>query len=214
MPKEKVAKKRVKPPRWTGLKPTPEGLEEWMRLANLVPPGDVLPELVPERPVVNTATAPHLRGSLILSWDRALERLYEFPPAVQAELITASKAEVPNEVKEQFSSSFLPPDDNFWRLYLMSERYNKIRTACQLREIASTKNTDPIETLVSVLRRTDLNYLRQCELSECANVFYATKSRQPGCSPDHSTKIRRKKKYKGDVESRHPKKRAEAARKR
>lgn len=216
MPKQKVAQKGVKPPRWSGLKQTPEGLEEWIRLANLVPPGTVLPELVPESPTVNTTTSPNvrLRGCLVLSWDRGLERLYELPPDVQTELITASKAEVPREVKDHFPPSFLPPESNFWRMVLMSERYNKIRAACQLREITSTKDTDPIETLVSVLRRTDLNYLRQCELSDCANIFYATKSRQPGCCPDHSTKVRRKRKYKKDVESRHPKRRAKTARKR
>jgi hypothetical protein len=75
MPTEKVARKRVKPPNWTGLKARPEGLDEWVRLANLIPRGSTLPEIAPVTSRIESS-------GVALTWAATLERLHDLPPTV------------------------------------------------------------------------------------------------------------------------------------
>ena len=189
--KEKVAKPQAKASkRWTGLKVPPPGLKERIKVANMVPPGTFLPDrLIPLG---------------ITSWAEIVGRINRLPAELREDLLARAEAERPKDLAEAWRHLDEDWRDVF-RVAQVSERYNKIRSAYWLLRMVSqseAKSIEPLEELVSILRRADLSYLRQCDY--CQQIFYATKSIQPGCTPDHSTKLRKQRKYKKDVERRHP----------
>lgn len=205
---QKQGRKR---PVGTGLKPTPPHLAEWIRLANLVPVGTFLPDIVV---LDRLGDGP--------SWADVLERVFVLPPAVQNELIARSQQTPPPEDSVTRQDDWwkgIPPD--LVKIAVVDECYNRIRTAyLHLRMIsqADSRSIDPLESLVRDLRYADLSYLRQCAYGKCGKIFYASKSRQPGCTPEHSSAVRKKNKRERDKKNRQdPKikqKRAKTTRKR
>ncbi len=207
MTKEKVAKKRAKPEkRWTGLKQAPPGLKEWIELANMVPAGTFLPDLHPI--------------GVAYSWDEFVAKVNRLPTSLREDLLEHVEDEPPYEdwCRDLKTGELKIRRELWWEIQI-DERYDKIRAAYWFLRMVSrseTKSIDPLETLVSILRRADLSYLRQCAYAKCGAVFFAGKSKQQGCIPEHSEKFRKKEKYRKDVERRHPnpKMRAKTASKR
>ncbi len=199
--------KRVKPHTWTGAKARPDELGRWIELANIAV-GEVLPEIpspIARSPDSSEVSGVH--GGVFLTWARELDYLQELPPNVGTRLVEASKAKVTDAIRNRYPAAhFLRDDDLFWRKVLMTDAYNEIRAANLLHQIAMRGKADrePLERFFSVLRKTDLNYLRVCRIDECKAIFYADKSRQPGCTPEHSAKFRRRRQYALDKARRHP----------
>ena len=176
---KKAAKNKLLPSRSKrGLKLAPPDLAEFIRLANLVPRGTFLPDIVP-------------RGQPV-SWVGTLERILELPSEVQAELMAAcSKA----------------PDD-FWRVSRVYGCYDKIRVAYLHLGMLSrdeSESIDALESLMSTLRFVEPSYLRRCEV--CNRIFYAKRKTQKGCTTKHSTILRKREKYARDKANREYKKR-------
>jgi len=208
--KQTSAKSGVLPSRSTGLKQPPANLAEWIRLANLVPAETYLPDIVVFDRFDNGP-----------SWAEVLERIFLLPPAVQNELITRSRRAPTADEDEIWGLKGLHPDSN--KMWQVDQHYNKIRTAyLHLRMISqaesNSKSIDPLESLVRDLRYADLSYLRQCAYEKCGKIFYAGKSIQPGCVPEHSGAVRKRNKRERDKLNRQDpyikKKRAKTAPKR
>ena len=192
------------------LKQPPADLAEFIRLANLVPEGYWLPpELLPKWS--QDASIPPGEINIGIAWPELLERIQDqdFPEAVRRELIFVSKIELS---PEELTSA---PRDVF-RLSAVLMHYEKIRIAYyNLRGLTrGTASLDPLENLIHALFKADIGYLRRCAYQKCGKIFYAGRSVQPGCTPEHSTNVRKKNKRERDKQNRHPKKRAKTARKR
>jgi hypothetical protein len=203
-PAEKIESSALVATNHTRLKKPPERLTQWIRLANIVPPGTELPEITEsERPRVKVTTSPQTGkiSGAVLSWSGIVDRISELPPAVQSELLKAAKETVPREVRDRFPSGVYIPDD-FWPRVMMIDRYNEIRTAyIHLRMISQSegKSIDPFESLVAALRESELDYIRQC--GHCGKIFYAGNQKQRGCTPIHSRKVREENKKRVDRET-------------
>ena len=203
-----TVKNAPKPFRRTGLKQPPGELARWIRLANLVPVDTFLGDIVSGDWDAETAGKN--------TWAEVLERILTLPPAVQEELISRTRPDSPP------LGDWLGMPRDVVKIARVDERYNEIRTAyTHLRMLSQgeTKSIDPLESLVSELRYAELPYLRQCGHPPCRKIFYATKSVQPGCTPAHSSLIRkRRKRDRDNLNAQYnryiKKRRAETARKR
>lgn len=189
-----------------------EDLVEFIRLANLVPEGTWLPpDLLP-----NLGSSGQINvGS---TWPELLERIQDLPERVRQELIERSRMEPATPEEREIVGYDYEPE--LFRFSEVLQHYEKIRIAYyNLRGLTrGTASLDPLENLLHALLYAKLPYLRRCGYEKCGKIFYASKFRQPGCTPEHSSNIRKANKRKRDNANRNDpkikKKRAMAARKR
>jgi hypothetical protein len=184
-----IPQSKVKSGHGRGLKKPPRDLAEFIRLANLVPEGKWLPpDLIP-----NLGSSGEI--NIGTTWPELLERIQELPEAVRAELIRASNVVPP---PEEFARGVYSDRDlkNIFRFGAVLGHYEKIRVAYyNLRGLTQDSSSlDPLENLLHALLYADLGYLRRCAYEPCGKIFYAGKSKQPGCTQRHSDNSRKKKK--------------------
>jgi hypothetical protein len=200
--KQNAAKNPVQASRGTaatarkGFKRAPRDLEEWIRLANLVQPGalpDRLDLFVPG------------------TWPSILEKIAKLEDPLRSELLAHSK------LSERWRSVAGDYDSDAQRVALTYGYFARIQTAATyvrlLARADAEATLDTLESFVSSLRYAELSYLRECP--QCRKVFYAGRATQLGCTPAHSSAIRKKRKQERDKENRNlKKKRASKAGKR
>jgi hypothetical protein len=199
------AKKRLKASRQSRLKLPPRDLAEWIRLANLVPVGARLPDLWETN-----------------EWPVLVEQIAKLEDPLRSELLdhsTTANAEAWLREQEPVYAQFMRSKLDSVRFELALKHYDRIRIAAQLlRMFSLTEAEHPYnyaESLVSTLRYADLSYLRQCAYAPCGKVFYAGKSTQFGCTPEHSSNVRKRRKRERDkFNEERKKKRAKTARER
>jgi len=131
---------------------------------------------------------------------------------------TSEKAEAWLREQEPLYAKFMSGRIDSVRFRLALEHYDRIRIAAHLLRMFSRTEAehpyDYAESLVSTLRYADLSYLRQCAYEPCGKIFYAGKSTQRGCTPEHSSNVRKKRKRERDkLNEQRKKKRAKTARK-
>jgi hypothetical protein len=182
-PQQIVEKIGTNPSRGTRSELAVSELAEFIRLANLVPEGAWLPpELLPN---LNTNPA---------TWVELSDKLHQLPDSVRAELVEQSNQVQPTS--EQLTWASL----DTWRFAKVLSHYEKIRIAYyNLRGLLRKDSSlDSLESLLHALLYAKLVFLRRCGYEKCGKIFYASRQVQPGCTPAHSSIIRKIRKREND----------------
>ena len=175
-----------------GLKRPPRDLEDWIRLANLIPRGQQLPG---ENDVFGSGT-----------WPDLLERIAKLPDPLRSELLAHS--ELPEDWQNQYTGNIRIETDaggapEMVRMLRTYDHFVRIQIATiylrLLARPAAERTLDRLESFITSLRYAELSYLRECEY--CGKVFYAKRKTQSGCTPAHGSIIRKKKKRDRDREN-------------
>lgn len=186
-PQQNVEKSNANPSRETRSDRAASELADFIRLANLVPEGYWLPpDLIPNLGSTGSIDAR-------ATWTELLERIHDLPEPVRAELIGVSKIELSAEELTWASR-------DIFRLSNVLMHYEKIRIAYyNLRGLTrDTASLDPLENLLHALLYAKLGLLRRCAYEKCGTIFYASRQVQPGCTPAHSSIIRKIRKREND----------------
>jgi|SRR6266487_2625462 len=168
-------RKKQKPKR--GFKLSPRDLAEWIRLANLMPPGTAIPI-----PGIRKPSGAEDYWSIVLEW------IARLPDSLREELLSLD--DYPRIEHDAARQGFL-------RAVCVLQHAQKIDIASTcLRALTkpdSERTMDYLEDFLNTLRYVELPYLRQCGV--CNQLFYAKRKTQSGCTTHHSTILYKREQY-------------------
>lgn len=162
-----------------GLKQPPRGLAEWVRLANLIPPGAVI-----QGPGKPRDTEDY--------WPAVLEWVAGLDDPLRTELLSVSARSSVDDFPHLTQAR-----PGFLRAAYIVQHFEKIRIAYTCLRVLSKPNSEPamdyLEDFLNTMRYVELPYLRQCGV--CNKIFYAKRKTQSGCTTNHSTILYKREQY-------------------
>ncbi len=176
-----------------GFKRPPRDLSEWIRLANLIRPGQQLPELF---------------GGGQISWPVVLEWIAQLEDPLRSEMLAYSELPEGWESQSENIGSYFGVNKTrpaeVVRILRTQDHFIRIQIAVTYIRLLvrpeAEGTLDRFESFIASLRYAELSYLRQCEV--CSDVFYAKRKTQLGCTPEHSSIIRKRRKRERDKANR------------
>jgi hypothetical protein len=172
-----------------GSKRPPRDLSEWIRLANLIRPGQQLPALF---------------GGGQISWPVVLEWIAQLEDPLRSEMLAYSELPEGWESQSENIGSYggvnKPRPAEVVRILRTQDHFVRIQIAVTYLRLLTRPEAegtlDRFESFIASLRYAELSYLRECE--RCGELFYASRKTQVGCTPAHSSIIRKRRKRKRD----------------
>lgn len=186
-------------------RPSPE-LAELLRLANLVPTSEELPQLR------------HRWGAVLIGDARMSPDAYNLrkmigslPDAIRLDILENARLRTEPTWDREFQNclaaytryqTIVDARENLRRLIdrLPGPLHFQVEATRENGKLKLQPADD--DWAVRALLSAELDYLSRCAYDKCERFFYAVRRGQPGCTPEHSDIIRKQRKRKRDKENR------------
>jgi hypothetical protein len=199
-----------------GFRRATDELAELLRLANLeIPSGLDLPASLPLDiselpPAIRLELSDHMRQPE--TWHLRIEEM------IGKIRERVKKGALPDPGRPDYSEKYLRQSfpaieqgTHYGRIVQAQENFGRIVAVNEKRlpymnligEILTFKNPDGTASLgyddfTEILREIDIEYIRRCGYEKCRRYFYAYRFKQPGCGPEHSALLRKRRKAEKD----------------